>query len=78
MSETVDTKRRTGRSTKLADKYVDEIFRKNGHWVQINDHHPTEQMSKHLAGIVWNRFKNEHHIKLDVSDDRMSLRLDQR
>jgi hypothetical protein len=60
--------RQKGRTTRLIDKYIQELFNHNGEWVTINDHTDlaSEQeyhlrMTKQLIDKIIQRLKFEHN-----------------
>ena len=60
--------RQKGRTTRLIDKYIQELFNHNGEWVTITDHadlaseqeHPL-QMTRQLFNKIVQRLKFEHN-----------------
>lgn len=50
--------RATGRTTRLADAYIQELF-KTGN-IKIYDHHNSQQSHKRLSKIIWRRLEIEH------------------
>lgn len=58
-------KRATGRTTRLVDWYIQELFK----WeeVEIVDHHPNSYTNRFLTETIAKRIRHEHpHIKLNV------------
>lgn len=60
--------RQKGRTTRLIDKYIQELFNHNGEWVTINDHTDLaleqachSQMTKQLIDKIIQRLKFEHN-----------------
>lgn len=60
--------RQKGRTTRLVDKYIQELFNHNGEWVTINDHTDLAseqehhlQMTRHLFDKIIRRLKFEHN-----------------
>lgn len=52
--------RQTGRTTRLADKYIQQLFSEG--FVEVKDHHTSGRSGhEHLFSIIFNRLKNEHH-----------------
>lgn len=66
-----DLNRRTGRTTRMADACIQELF-KQGYTV-IRDHHGTRESHRMLFSIIEKRLKIEHHT-FDV--DRLIYRKD--
>lgn len=51
---------RTGRTTRLADDYIQQLFSEG--FVVVRDHHTSGRSGhEHLFSIIFNRLKNEHH-----------------
>ena len=58
--------RATGRSTKLLDSYVQELFEKG--FVEVIDHHNTTQSNTLLFGKLVQRLTNEHRgLRFDIT-----------
>lgn len=60
--------RQKGRTTRLIDKYIQDLFNHNGEWVTINDHTDLAieqeyhlQMTRHLFNKIVQRLKFEHN-----------------
>lgn len=60
--------RQMGRTTRLVDKYIQELFNHNGEWVTINDHTDLAseqayhlQMTRQLFDKIIQRLKFEHN-----------------
>lgn len=54
------TGRATGMTTRLVDKYVQELYNHEGEWVEIIDHYDTPISHRQLADKVMERFSHEH------------------
>lgn len=83
--------RQKGRTTRLIDKYIQELFNHNGEWVTINDHTDLSaeqvcrlQMARQLVDKIIRRLKIEHNYgKTDkitiekrlTSDNKVQLKL---
>lgn len=51
--------RRTGRTTRLADNYIQQLFFEG--FVVVKDHHTSGRSGHvHLFSVIFNRLKNEH------------------
>ncbi len=60
----------SGRSTRLIDKYVQEIYSNKGKWVEITDHYPSPQAAFLLFDHIMRRITIEHEadvLKVDKS-----------
>lgn len=71
-------KRKTGRTTRLVDAFVQELFEKRGEWVNIFDHYHERNASELLIKRIVARLKNEHGVTstdLDVNYNAMSMRI---
>lgn len=56
--------RATGRSTRLADNYIQDFFTQPmGTKIYIHDHHGTREADNYLLGVVLKRIENEHRTK---------------
>jgi hypothetical protein len=60
MKEQIDTDRRIGTTTRLADYYIQRLFK--GETCEIIDHRPTKAANRHLVEIIIQRLWNEHQI----------------
>lgn len=70
--------RKTGRSTRLVDKYIQDLFNRCGEWVEIFDHFRGRQASERLVRLIQRRLMNEHGITnnaLEFDRDKCALRL---
>ena len=64
------TKVSTGRTTRLIDKYVQDLFNAPiGEWIYPKDHARTSDIRvvEHLVRRLESRMKNEHDIEIEVS-----------
>lgn len=52
-----------GNTTRLVDKYVQELFDNAGEWITVRDHH--RNGTKWLIERLAQRMKNEHHIVIE-------------
>ena len=60
-SQVIDLKyRATGRTTRLVDEYIQQIYNNQGEWVRIADHYPSKQADKVVFDKVCGRLKYEH------------------
>jgi CRISPR/Cas system CSM-associated protein Csm2 small subunit len=50
----------TGRTTKLADYYIQELFNNPNKEIEITDHTDTQQSNVHLTQIILRRVYEEH------------------
>lgn len=49
----------TGRTTRLADSYIQQLFSEG--FVEVRDHHTSGRSGhEHLFSVIFNRLKNEH------------------
>jgi len=68
--------RQTGRSTRLADDYIQELF-ENGH-VKIRDHIDIREMHKELFRKIINRLESEHHncsYSFEINNQNFAIKL---
>ena len=59
-----------GRTTRLIDKFIQEIYQHQGEWVTIEDHHPTKQEHRILFDKIMSRMQFEHQddeVKIDLT-----------
>ena len=62
-----DSNKATGRTTRLVDYYIQELFNHPNEEVEIIDHTNTQQSNTHLTQLVLQRMYNEHRqIKIKV------------
>lgn len=68
------TYRQKGRTTRLVDRYIQELFNHNNEWITITDHTdlPSEnecklRMAKHLFDRILKRLRYEHNYGVDKS-----------
>ena len=62
-----DSNRGTGRTTRLVDYYIQELFNHPNEEVEIIDHTNTQQSNTHLTQLILQRMYNEHRqIKIKV------------
>lgn len=67
--------RASGKTTRLVDKYVQEIFENAGDWVSVRDHYPGPRARMYLIERICKRFQAEHHINLEVRRHDFSVRI---
>ena len=62
-----DLNRATGRTTRLVDYYIQELFNHPNEEIEIIDHTNTQQSNTHLTQLILQRMYNEHRqIKIKV------------
>lgn len=71
----IDRFRATGRTTRLADEYIQKLFNNPGEWVLITDHYPSRRAYESLMMIICRRVAYEHQIVLDFDRCNCSLRI---
>lgn len=52
--------RASGRSTRLVDFYIQELFKNKGCFIKVIDHHPTHKADLNLLHMITSRLDNEH------------------
>lgn len=62
--------RHTGRTTRLVDEYIQELFRNRGEFIEIVDHYRGIQAAEMVARRICARLKHEH----GVTDDDLEVR----
>lgn len=70
--------RRTGRTTRLVDGYIQKLYRKLGEWVHIRDHGYTRQDDSLLERNILRRMEIEHQedkIERRHHNGRIELRI---
>ena len=68
-----ETKRRSGRTTRLADQYIQQFFDVGE--VKITDHTKHTESSKHLIKVICGRLDNEHrHVEYDVDFSQLIVK----
>lgn len=70
-----DRFRASGRTTRLADEYIQKLFDNPGEWVAITDHYPSRRAYELLMMIICRRVAFEHQIVLDSNRYNCSLRI---
>ena len=62
-----DSNRATGRTTRLVDYYIQELFNNPNSEIEIIDHHNTQQSNIHLTQMILRRMYEEHRgVKIKV------------
>lgn len=56
----------TGRTTRLADDYIQQLFKNIGKWVLVVDHFPIRKATEGLVDIIANRLISEHNIVIEI------------
>jgi len=70
----VEQNRRSGRTTRLCDQSIQELF--NIGKVKIFDHTRHTESNKHLIKMICNRLDNEHrHVEYDVDIKQLIIKL---
>ncbi len=68
----MDSERRSGRTTRFVDFFVQELFTKG--IAVVYDHHPTDQMKKYVWDILNRRLRAEHSSDYDrLKIDKMRM-----
>lgn len=57
----------TGRTTRLADDYIQQLFKNIGKWVLVVDHFPIRKATEGLVDIIANRLISEHNIVIEIN-----------
>lgn len=52
--------RATGKTTRLVDEYIQKLYKEQGQWVKIKDHHCTAQADRMLFNKILDRMAHEH------------------
>lgn len=56
-----DDKRKSGRTTRLIDSYIQLLFEvEKGANIKVRDHYPSNDAHRQLLDKIINRLKNEH------------------
>ena len=58
--------RASGRTTRIADDYIQEIFRNPDEWTNIYDHWPEKRAAKFLTDRIRRRLEAEHGLETEV------------
>lgn len=62
-----DKYRRTGRTTRLCDVFIQKLFQNVGEEIQISDHYGTRSADEMLAHKIIRRLELEHpHVKPNI------------
>ena len=66
------SRRASGRTTRLADMYIQLLFSTGR--ISVNDHYDTRRMSRYLLDIIVRRLQIEHQgVRFDVRDNVVTL-----
>lgn len=60
--------RATGRSTRLADNYIQELFNNQDTWITIKDHFNSNNAARMLSNTIVKRLKFEHGDSIDIKE----------
>lgn len=60
--------RATGRSTRLADNYIQELFNNQNTWITITDHFGDKRSASILSNRIVKRLKFEHGDSIDIKE----------
>jgi len=60
--------RATGRSTRLADNYIQELFNNQNTWITITDHFGDKRSAGILSNRIVKRLKFEHGDSIDIKE----------
>lgn len=61
-----DTARASGRTTRLADNYIQQLFEYPGEWVRIKDHFTELRADQTLCDKIYCRVQREHGFDLET------------
>lgn len=61
--------RSTGRTTRLIDEAIQQLFCKPDEWIPVADHKPEKRAQRRIIDIIRGRLKAEHHAEVDVRYD---------
>ena len=53
-------RRSTGRTTRIIDEYIQELYRHQGDWIEIKDHYPSPQSDRMVLNRIVARMELEH------------------
>lgn len=68
--------RLTGRTTRIIDEYIQELYRHQGEWIEIKDHHPSPQSDRIALNKIMTRMELEHPgDKVNVDKSRKTPRI---
>ena len=69
--------RATGRTTRLVNKYVQQLFQNPNIEIKIRDHHPSTKSNRLLFMRILKRMVNEHpqdHNKLVINESKLTIK----
>lgn len=75
-----DELRATGRTTRLVDKYIQDLFNNRGEWITVIDHWGSRHANDYLVERIIKRFHNEYNavivasLKFDFARHRLQLK----
>ena len=52
--------RATGRTTRIIDKYIQELYKHQGEWIEIKDHFPSPRADRMVLNKIMARMELEH------------------
>lgn len=61
-----ESNRATGRTTRLVDYYIQELFNNPNKEIEIIDHHNTQQSNIHLTQLILRRMYEEHRCNIKI------------
>ena len=54
------SERASGRTTRMIDEYIQELYNHQGEWIEITDHWPTHRASDNILRKIIQRMELEH------------------
>ena len=68
--------RSTGRTTRIIDEYIQELYRHQGEWIEIKDHYASPQADRMVLNKIMARMELEHpDDKVNVDKSRKTQKL---
>lgn len=68
--------RHTGRTTRLIDGYIQQLYDQRGDWIVIEDHYNSKSANDMLLKKVLQRLHNEHSIdQIEIDKMRNAIRI---
>jgi len=66
----------TGRTTRMADWYIQKLYENEGEWIEVYDHFGTDEADKALFDKIVARLAAEHpHDEIETDSTRLMARV---
>lgn len=65
--------RATGRTTRLVDSYIQELFNNKGSYIDIKDHYNSREADRILVNKIEKRLQSEHRVIYTIKEKDRSF-----